>query len=335
MMVACKLECHTPQNDPIVVGGHKDVIQRGPKAADDVATITKKSTGWEVLMYLGMALRINETMCALAAIAPSVVAILCLEGEHSGVWIYLEKKENRLLLEAIHEELQKTSAHTHGCNQVMDRTRWVVCLIDVTDGMCLPCVADIKIGYIRHSPHTPPEKLERIKKKRLVQPLALRLCGALHYFYRTVSNEQHIEKEICGKDMGYLLHTSEDHRDCFQAFFSSTVSMSPDGTGTRRDDSDIFFARLRACRKQIERILLFFNSSLGCALLERTAFVSTSLLLVYDAANCVHKNVVSKDTADVQVYLIDYARVCDRRLNFSEEKIGFMRGLENIIRLFS
>ncbi|RNF17146.1 putative inositol polyphosphate kinase, partial [Trypanosoma conorhini] len=259
MMAACELEYQATQNGPIVVGGHKNVIGRGPKASNGSATITKKSTGWEVLMYLGMSLRIDEAMCAMAAMAPSVVAFSPFEGEHSGVWISVERKENRPLLEAIYNELRKASAQTHGYNKVMDAARWNVCLIDVTDGMCRPCVADVKVGYVRHSPHTPLEKVERINKKRLVQPLALRLCGALHQFYRTISNTQHFENEMCEKDVGYLLHTEEDYRDCLRAFFSSRVSMRPDGTGMRRDDSEVFFARLKACCGQIEELLLFFT----------------------------------------------------------------------------
>ncbi|PWV02440.1 hypothetical protein C4B63_2g776 [Trypanosoma cruzi] len=238
-MAACESASHAPGDEPIVVGGHKGVIQRGPKAPNDSATITKKSTGWEVLMYLGMALRIDETMCELAAMAPTLVAVLSPEEENSGVWITVEKEENRPLLEAFHEELRKASVHTHGYSEVMDTARWSVCLIDVTDGMLLPCVADIKIGYIRHSPHTPPEKMARIKKKRLIQPLAIRLCGALHYFYRTISDEQCIERETCEKDIGYLLHTEEDHRRCLRAFFSSAVSMKQEGSGNKCGESEV------------------------------------------------------------------------------------------------
>ncbi|EAN96175.1 hypothetical protein C3747_71g130 [Trypanosoma cruzi] len=334
-MAACESASHAPGDEPIVVGGHKGVIQRGPKAPNDSATITKKSTGWEVLMYLGMALRIDETMCELAEMAPTLVAILSPEEENSGVWITVEKEENRPLLEAFHEELRKASVHTHGYSEVMDTARWSVCLIDVTDGMLLPCVADIKIGYIRHSPHTPPEKMARIKKKRLIQPLAIRLCGALHYFYRTISNEQCIERETCEKDIGYLLHTEEDHRRCLRAFFSSAVSMKQEGSGNKCGESEVLSARLKACCRHVEKLLSFFTSSVGCALLERTAFVSTSLLLLYDAVSRVSDNVGNNDAADVRVYLIDYARVSDRRLNFAEENIGFLRGLENFLFLIS
>ncbi|KEG06967.1 hypothetical protein DQ04_11451020 [Trypanosoma grayi] len=333
------------EKDLIIAGGHKGDIQRGPRATSGSATIVKRTTAWEVLMYLGMALRVDEAMCALAVFVPPLVAVLPPAKHGTGDWMRVDSSEDVPFLVRCHQKLQQASAETHGYNELMDAAVWGICLIDVTDTLRKPCVADFKVGFVRHSPHTPAEKVMRISRKRLVQPHALRLCGAHHRYFHcpTSSDVACLKEEVCGKDVGYALETEEEYRWWLRAFFSCTASIKTSGENLTCNDNERVTARSHVCRQHLQKLLVFFNSSLGRALLERTALVSTSLLLIYDAADGVNGKVddcegVNVNTdfdnhCDARVYLIDFARSSRRRLNFAEEKVGFVQGLENMVHL--
>ncbi|KAH9601794.1 Inositol polyphosphate kinase [Trypanosoma melophagium] len=290
-------------------------------------------------MYLRMTLCVDAGMMELARFAPTLVAVLPPTTEDVSDWISVESEDNRPKLKEVLLRLQHASDNTEGYSEVMDTALWFICLIDVTATMCMPCVADVKLGFLRHSPQTPAAKLERIRKKRISQPYALRLCGAHHYVYHhSDNNERHLEVEWCEKDMGYALETEEEYRRVIRAFFSSTISMHADKTLKKNDDNDdvlLVESRLQYCRRVVERLLCFFTSSLGRALLEKTAFVSTSLLFVYDAGDNKKSDPCSDNSDRSHVYLIDYARSSDRRLNYTEETIGFVHGIENMLRFLS
>ncbi|EAN77160.1 hypothetical protein, conserved [Trypanosoma brucei brucei TREU927] len=342
MLNICQNLSSVAKPDLIVVSGHKCNIQRGPQTSIGTPTITKRVTAWEALIYLEMLLAEDEAFAILATFVPPLVALLPPENFASDNWVYVHDPASRPLLKSIFAQLKQMSADTHGYNEVMDTTRWEIILVDVTATFHKPCVLDIKLGYVRHSPHTLPDKVERIHKRQLRRSQPIRFCGAHHQFCRQNNDiGECFELEEFTKDMGYALETEESHRRALRSFFTTASLMTTSNTNeTTIIDDRHAMARSRCCRQRVQKLVDFLKGHLGQMLLERIAFVSASLLIVYDATGCCGRNVTVSEGINsmndmVNVYLIDFSRSGDRRLHFPEEVVGFVQGLEKIIFLLS
>nr|CCC93111.1 conserved hypothetical protein [Trypanosoma congolense IL3000] len=319
--------------EPIVVSGHRDDIERGLPTAIGIPTIVKRTTAWEALMYLEMLISANEAYGELKHFTPQLVAVR--PPAHLGFddWIYVQEPASQGLLVALHEQLRQLGRSCECGGGVMDAKLWKLSMVDVTAAARRPCVIDVKIGAVRHSPYTLPGKLEAICKKELGRTQLIRITGAHHEIYSPTSvSSRLMVVEQFTKEMGYALLSDEANSRALRLFFSSRASMILSDGGEVSDDNDnsCVRARLYHCCSRVRQLVDFFKSELGQKLLENTAFVSTSLLLVYDAAE---NTCEAAAAARVGVYLIDFARSGDRRLNFSEDVIRFVQGLEEVLRL--
>ncbi|KAG8345668.1 hypothetical protein TRVL_03507 [Trypanosoma vivax] len=320
------------QEKPLMVCGHRERIKRGPSTAEGKATLIKNVTGWEALLHMKIVLQMPGPASGLASFTPPLVAILPPEEHAACGWLYVEEGDSRPVIEELCRLLSERSARAHGYCKELDEALWNACFIDVVGNFDRPCVLDLKIGKIRHSPYTSPEKVQRILMKQHGRTQLVRVCGAYHWYCPSAaSGGGDFVGEFLDKASGYNLHTSEEHRDIFRAFFSSTIAMK-DVKWSKTDAPDKLrvAARVGACRQRICELLNYFKSLSGSALLTQTAFVSTSLLFVYDAAEAVDGRA---DCSRANVYLIDFARCSDRRLNFSEEEVGFVQGLQSTVQL--
>ncbi|KAG5466895.1 hypothetical protein LSCM1_01072 [Leishmania martiniquensis] len=358
------------------VGGHKLSIFYGEKARDGRSTLRKTTTAWEIVYYLAMELAKEDTVAQkptaaqpdadgargkfihaagkLAAFTPALFSIRFPEKyisksaelrpymEHAGEWIIVEagSPARSVVLALLFNELFDGAEQLRGFDAEYDTATWGIGLIDETSGMQKPCVIDIKVGFIRHSPLTPKDKLERMLKKEhdsLMRDTALRICGWRRYVHAAMDTEGEPDAWKCeryGKVIGYAVSNMRELSICLQAFLSigePIADTNEDGqlfvrseamsavTGVERAHME---QRITAVRAELKSLLDFFESTPdGAFMLQHMAFVSTSVLLLYDAG-------ASEATARLR--FIDFARSTWRKFNFGEPTVGFVQGLKNL-----
>lgn len=351
------------------VGGHKSAMHYGPDTVAGLHTVTKPTTAWEVIFYLGMTfgediavpsassdiLEFIRAMKGLRVFTPQLfsvrlpaswtpgsaaLAVMRTETELKGIadrhGAFLPACDSRYrpFWVAVFRDLFSRSRTLEGFDVAFDLPTWGIGLVDETSGMCEPAVLDIKVGYYRLSPFAPLEKVKRTQRKEggsLTPLVGLRICG-VRRFVETDGKKR--SRESHGKELGFVFRTEEEVATTLRAFASTVaplattttvtgervVTLSKRPAGPVRDLATAR-TRLAAMHAWLTALLAFFDDSPeGTQLLKSTALVSTSLLLMYDAAD---------SSGSVKVRLIDFARCSPRRLNFDEKKIGFLDGLRN------
>ncbi|KPA86344.1 hypothetical protein ABB37_00547 [Leptomonas pyrrhocoris] len=366
------------------VGGHKSSIFYGQSTRDGRSTLRKTTTAWEVLYYLAMELakdgeegegeadaaaaasngsdsiriKFIHAMGKLASLTPTLFALrfpakfvpkaveLHPYVGQRGKWIVLEEgSPARTLVGPLFHELFDGAESLKGFDGEYDTGVWGIGLVNEASGMTKTCAMDVKIGFIRHSPLTPQDKVARVLMKEhnsLMRHTALRICGCHRYISADPSNRRgesegeaaQFTRELFGKEIGYAVSDVAELSTCLKLFFSSGVPLAKvteDGTlvfpaealadvsETEKCKADKRIADIRAA---IRALLQFFEETpQGIFLLQRMAFVSTSVLLFYDAA---------ASPAAARLRLIDFARSTWRKFNYDESTVGFVQGLKNL-----
>ncbi|CAG9582668.1 conserved hypothetical protein [Leishmania major strain Friedlin] len=358
------------------VGGHKSSIFYGETAHDGRGTLRKKTTAWEVMYYLAMELAKEDALaqqpdtthpreddaCAkfvhaagkMAAFASTLFSIRFPEKymtksatlksymENADEWIIVEAgaPARSVVLAPLFHELFDGAEQLKGFDDRYDTGIWGIGLVDETSGMQKPCIMDVKIGFTRHSPLTPEDKVARIVKKdqkALVRDTALRICGCRRYIHAAAGTEGATASLTCerfGKDIGYAVSNVRELSTCLKTFLSIGAPLAE----TNEDGQLVFHSkqmgtatstertrmkqRIRHVRAEIKSLLDFFEGKPdGTFMLQHMAFVSASVLLLYDAA---------ASPATARLCLIDFARSTWRKFNFDESTIGFIQGLKNL-----
>ncbi|CCW62150.1 unnamed protein product [Phytomonas sp. EM1] len=359
------------------VGGHVESIVYGESTPEGLQTLQKPTTAWEILFYLGI--HFSEellsqsitrdasftafvlSMGALKRFTASFFAVRfpdawtpsseALRSEverlggvafQQGEWRRASDVGLRELWILLFLELFDASSRVRGWSDEFDRPLWGLGLVDETSNAREPAVMDVKIGFLRYSPHTPKEKVARIDLKEegsICRKVALRPCGFRRFIHRNLPCSQHTTTEVEELERPLLFVIREDELSALLRCFPSTVVSLTGGkpaTGAPRrshwlcvkDCLDrITEDRRRAMREAIQNLLSFFQETIeGRHLIETMAFVSSSVLFVYDAAGGVET---------VRVRLIDFARSSYRYLNYDEQTIGFVEGLQNLVKYLS
>lgn len=358
------------------VGGHKSSIFYCEATRDGRTTLQKKTTAWEILYYLAMELSKEEAFAAstpkeadavrvkfihaagkLSAFAPQIFSLHFPENftpkaaelrpyvEQIGTWVVLEDgaPARQLLIPLFHELFDGVES-LEGFDDAYDTGIWGIGLVNETSGMAMPCVMDVKIGFIRHSPLTPADKVERMMKKErnsLMRDTALRICGCQRYISADAATAEAkdggadaVTCERYGKEIGYAVTNVAELSNCLRLFLSTGGALAettvdgklvfhPDALSAvseaERADMD---KRVASIRADIKSVLHFFeDTAQGAFLLQHMAFVSASVLVLYDAA---------ASPATARLRLIDFARSTWRKFNFDEQTIGFVQGLKNL-----
>ncbi|CAJ1993127.1 Inositol polyphosphate kinase [Leishmania donovani] len=358
------------------VGGHKSSIFYGETAHGGRGTLRKKTTAWEIMYYLAMELAKEDALAQqprtmhlrgdearakfvraagkMAAFASTLFSIRFPEkymAKSAALKPYMENTDKWVIVEAgaparsavlapLFNELFDGAEQLKGFDDRYDTGIWGLGLVDETSGMQRPCIMDVKIGFIRHSPLTPEDKVTRIvnkDQKALVRDTALRICGCRRYIHAAAGTEGARASLTCerfGKDIGYAMTHVRELSTCLKMFLSIGAPLAEtneDGqlafhteemgaaTSTERTRMK---QRIRHVRAEIKSLLDFFESTPdGAFMLQRMAFVSASVLLLYDAA---------ASPATARLCLIDFARSTWRKFNFDESTIGFIQGLKNL-----
>ena len=204
--------------------------------------------------------------------------------------------------------------------------------------MLAPCIMDVKLGRLRHTPRTPLSKVAKIEVKeggKYVSSGGVRICG----FVKTAAVEiEHSSPGVAERVFG----------DCSvdEAF---AVVERRDRDEFRDLDEKGFVDTLRAFCNNDKRIIADladevnrFERSLSRVagpLLESFGFVSSSLLLIYDAAGFSTTSSLplgkGQGGCHVKVRWIDFARSGPRRFHFEEDAIGFLQGVRTLASSFS
>ena len=357
------------------VAGHKSSIFYGESTRDGRTTLQKKTTAWEILYYVAMELSkadkagaqapLNESdsLCnkflnaagRLVAFAPQLFSIHFPDSytpkaaelkpyAETRDWVVLEEgSPARVLLAPLFHELFDDLESLTGFDAAYDTGIWGIGLVNESSGMAKPCVMDVKVGFIRHSPLTPKDKVERMLKKEensLMRETALRICGCQRYIdvdpseAAAAKGEKERTCERFGKEIGYAVSNAAELRSCLRLFLSCGVPMAnaaedgklvfhPEALATvSAEEKAKMDQRIADIRVDIRAILQFFEeTSQGMFLLQHMAVVSASVLMLYDAA---------ASPATARLRLIDFARSTWRKFNFDEPTIGFLQGLKNL-----
>jgi hypothetical protein len=367
------------------VGGHKSSIFYGESTRDGCSTLRKKTTAWEVLYYLAMELsreaqggawtaaaaaaghcesdavrtKFIQAAGKLSVFAPKLFSIhfpdhfepktmeLMSCKKELGDWVVVEEgSPARSLLAPLFHELFDGAEALQGFDGAYDVGIWGIGLVNETSGMAKPCVMDVKIGFIRHSPLTPKDKVERMMKKEsnsLMRDTALRICGCQRYVDATpaqnAASEEGGNERTCerfGKEIGYAISSVAELSNCLKLFLSSGVPLAEvtaDGklafhptalADVTTEEKTKMQQRISDIRSDIKAVLQFFEETPeGVFLLQHMAFVSASVLIMYDADSAA-------SPATARLRLIDFARSTWRKFNFDEATIGFVQGLKNL-----
>lgn len=350
------------------VGGHKSSIFYGESTRDGRTTLQKKTTAWEILYYLAMELSKEAAYAAatptasdsvrakfvdaagkLAAFAPQIFSLHFPDNYapksaelqpykgQMGEWVVLEEgAPARALLAPLFHELFDGVEALQGFDDAYDTGVWGIGLVNETSGMQQPCVMDVKVGFIRHSPLTPEDKVERMMKKErnsLMRDTALRICGCQRYTHEGGASAE-LSCERFGKEIGYAVSDVAELSKCLKLFLSTGAAMAE----TAEEGKLVFHPtaidempaaeradmekRIADIRSDIRAVLHFFEETpQGTFLLQHMAFVSASVLVLYDAA---------ASPPSARLRFIDFARSTWRKFNFDEETVGFVQGLKNL-----
>lgn len=253
-----------------------------------------------------------------------------------------------------------------GFDDAYDQAIWKLQLKDLTSGMSAPCAMDIKLGRCCYSPYTSEAKKKRCELRctDLMRLKGMRICGMHRYLvprtehavsHSTRHSQQTKEgrseeddrsddkglllvKEKSKKSVFYALQTEEELTYCIAHFISCTVPLESSCGSVHHSlrnvikkeaDCILHVARQGDIVKQIQELLFFMSSTKeGKYLVEKMAFVSCSLLIFFD------KCASSAASPSTRVFVIDFARCGIRRLNYEEEKVGFLHGLKELIISF-
>ncbi|CAD2216714.1 hypothetical protein AGDE_00495 [Angomonas deanei] len=215
-----------------------------------------------------------------------------------------------------------------------DKTSWGVGLIDQTGGIEDACVMDVKLGCYRTSPLTPEAKAATAEEKDAGK--IMRRCGArLVWLKRFIKEGGALVPEVITSKNNHTIEKETEFKNILYAFFSSFGKIEETGNVDRSDvevkgpnPADYPEEEKKKCQslrqravKPVDDLLNFYeNTPEGKFLIENFAFVSSSLLFVYDAKN--------PENCDVK--LIDLGRSGPRYLNFDEKKLGFIQGLHTV-----
>lgn len=251
------------------------------------------------------------------------------------------------------------TALLQGFDDAYDTVIWTLQLENLTDDCVAPCALDIKIGRCCYSPNTSEEKKKRCDKRctKLIKEKGFRLCGMHCYLSSPVELCTHPSYEVTVDEGGtgtccfpfkervlksifYSFETEEELICSLDHFFSSEVPLGKVRDGVFYMDKEIkqieknflLAERLQKILGQVEDLVFFMSTTDdGKYLLEHMAFVSSSLFIFFDRCGCC---VSSSSCCSIGAFLIDFARCGIRRLNFEEETIGFLYGLNELIHLF-
>lgn len=350
------------------VAGHKDRIFTGKPTTDGRPTIVKTTTAWEVMHHLAMVLGVPvaTAMCAgdfpalsqqtrasfllyakriagLCAFTPELVSIgvpreWCTTAAEL-TWLNVADTQSQTELVALLLNLYTGAAIVTAASRY-DAQLWSIALVDLTAGFAQPCVMDVKIGRLRYTKITPQPKVDKITRKdegSILRKCGLRVSGFKRWYrpepvQGSGSGATDFSVERHGKPFGHALDTTALICQYLRAFFTSQHPLATTGPVANnavslipRDsvvESPAELSRLAAAHTTVQQLAAFFRDpDSGGALLGDVAFVACSLLCVYDAQG---------DGSSCNVSLIDLAMSTPRSLNYDEQEVGFMDGLESM-----
>jgi hypothetical protein len=192
-------------------------------------------------------------------------------------------------------------------------------LRDELHGMAAPCIMDIKLGRQRHTPRTPHAKIAKINAKeggKYVATAGVRITGAIV----TAATCQENGSSSCFSDnRSFVVRRRldrEQFRDVDEVGFVAAL----------RDFCGGDAAVMSMFKSQVLRFLQLLTAAHEEHLFDRFAFVSTSLLLLYDA-----EAMSPRATNSCFIRWIDFARSGPRRFHFSEDFVGFFQGVRTLL----
>lgn len=265
---------------------------------------------------------------------------------------FFDDPNHRSALEGLFTAFWKGKEKLCGFDDAFDKSLWTLTLEEVTQGFRQPSVMDIKIGSCGFSPFTPEDKKKRILSRTsdLIRRSGIRICGSHRYIPETQSSSSKEEepsssmniskpnnfktvkryKERLGKPLYYALQSEDELFCALQHFFGGCSPVgSLEGevvvlnTLTHKETDPL--PKLRAAEilyKLNELIAFFKRTGEGAFLLENMAFVSLSLLIFFESEE--------NSLCLGNMYLIDFARCGLAHLNYSENEIRFLHGLEQL-----
>lgn len=222
-----------------------------------------------------------------------------------------------------------------GFDGAYDKSIWRLRLVDATSDFREPCVMDVKMGFCGYSPFTAEDKKQRIQSRTsaLIRKTGIRICGTNRYLAHPSDSETGKQgdskfKEKLRKPFFYALKTEEELLMCLQHFFYPSKELGEHKDGVtylnqvEGSNEELTLPRRRVAdvRAAVQSLLhIFEQTAQGTYLISKLTFVSSSLLFIYES-----------DASLSRVLLIDFARCGERRLNYKEEKNGFLCGLATL-----
>lgn len=261
------------------------------------------------------------------------------------------------VLESLFRAMWSGIRFLHGFDDAYDKVVWKLRLEDFTDGFKEPCATDIKLGSCCYSPFTAEDKKKRYDDRStlLVRETGLRICGMHRYLcdpFQSMNSGSSGAvrsgdsgcvsvspyKEKTEKKFFYAIQTEVELVCCLAHFVCCSVPL-----GELRDDGTVYLhkirvnngdclptRRLREALQEVKKLLFFFeNTAEGKNLIKNMAFISSSLLILFD--KCCSPETLSP----TRVFFIDFARCGIRRLNFEENKVGFLHALQIVVKFFN
>lgn len=301
---------------------------------------------------------------ALRAATEAVGGVGELRQHHR--WLEVADPLYRALWAPLFVELFCETTAVKGSSE-LDERKWGIGLVDLTSGYREPAVMDVKVGFLRYNACTPQAKRDKINRKdtgSILRQVALAIGGLRRWVHNrgdddgdggeegeeahagpgaTRWGEVGVERQ--GKPFRFAITDAATMRCCIGGFFSTTRALAvprrrlqavvaSGSDGAKEDDvvlvsrgdvreSEADVRRRRAAHAAVQGMLRFFcEAEEGAYLLTHFAIVASSVLCTYDAAD---------DSGErCSATLIDLAMASVRRLNYSEEEVGFLHGLRNL-----
>eukprot|EP00291_Cryptomonas_curvata_P016757 CAMPEP_0172163902 /NCGR_PEP_ID=MMETSP1050-20130122/7535_1 /TAXON_ID=233186 /ORGANISM="Cryptomonas curvata, Strain CCAP979/52" /LENGTH=407 /DNA_ID=CAMNT_0012834155 /DNA_START=53 /DNA_END=1273 /DNA_ORIENTATION=+ len=209
------------------------------------------------------------------------------------------------------ETFKQVTPRFHGIRQC-DKGSPSLLLEDLTNGYRCPCVLDIKMGLSTAAPDRRPEKLARCKSKDMTSTtgsLGARICGM-----RVYKVEQG-EFEQMDKHWGKKL-TPKEFCAGLERFFNN-------GRRVRRRLVPRFLDRLRQIQEVMEKQTAYH-------------FFASSILFIYEGyeeAGDGAEDAGADDAVRMDVRMIDFAHVFEKKESSSDTDASYCSGLANLMQV--
>lgn len=227
-------------------------------------------------------------------------------------------------------EVPTTSATTSG-------GEWSIELERIGASMRRPCVADIKIGACRVTKRMSAEKVKLVAAKEdgtIVTSHALRSCG-IYYYDNSNNNCERLQDEVEEED-GSRSGGGAPRRMFLGKDFGRSATIGELAATFQRKFCGGDGRRVERYRQKLSQLCDVVDGGL----LEKYAFVSTSVLLMHDDddTSSSSSSEGGGGEVEVEVRLIDFAQSGPRDetcVHYDEGTVRFAEGLRNLMACFS